>query len=360
MRETCAEGVGTMFLNARYRLMLAAGLLAASTMAVAQGSEKVADRFETGNNTYVRSLLHDKAGSSLWVGTSVGVMEIDLKTVAPRRTFTRNDGLANEYVFAMGIDSQGYNWFGTNAGGASRYKNGKWKTYFPMHGLADYWIYSFANDKNGNLWIGTWAGANKYSMSKLGSSPPMSRNLINEWVYGLGVDPEGRVYGSERRVASPCTMESNGNRGRTRMDLALTIRKRSRRVPIPGWERDHGTTLQPKCRGRASYNPNYVFSILIAKDGSVWAGTWGGGVSRWDGKKWTSLSSRDGLAGNIVYSMAQDELGVFWFGTNKGCPDYDGKTWRTIGSKDGLLDENVYAMAVTPGAQSSGPAPSAA
>jgi ligand-binding sensor domain-containing protein len=92
-----------------------------------------------------------------------------------------------------------------------------------------------------------------------------------------------------------------------------------------------------------------VFSILIAKDGSVWTGTWGGGVSRWDGKKWSSLSSKDGLAGNIVYSMAQDEQGIFWFGTNKGVSRYDGKAWRTIGAKDGLLDENVYALAATPG-----------
>jgi sugar lactone lactonase YvrE len=190
-----------MFLNVCCRLALVVGSLAVSATVFAQGAEKVADRFETGNNTYVRSLLHDKAGGSLWVGTSVGVMEIDLKTVTPRRTFTRNDGLANEYVFAMGIDSQGYNWFGTNAGGASRYKNGKWKTYFPMHGLADYWIYSFANDKNGNLWIGTWAGANRFDV-KTGKFTTYVKELINEWVYGLGVDKEGRVwFGTEGGIS---------------------------------------------------------------------------------------------------------------------------------------------------------------
>jgi ligand-binding sensor domain-containing protein len=55
------------------------------------------------------------------------------------------------------------------------------------------------------------------------------------------------------------------------------------------------------------------------------------------------------LAGNIVYSMAQDENGVLWFGTNKGVSRFDGTNWRTISAKDGLLDENVYAIALTPG-----------
>jgi len=76
--------------------------------------------------------------------------------------------------------------------------------------------------------------------------------------------------------------------------------------------------LSVSSEGPATYNPNYVFSILSAKDGSVWAGTWGGGAARWDGKRWTNLTSREGLAGNIVYSLAQDRSGAIWLGTDKG------------------------------------------
>ena len=78
----------------------------------------VVDRFDVGSGTYVRSLAVDVAANSLWVGSSVGVMEIDLDTHEMLNTFTRKDDLANEYVFAIGIDSRGYKWFGTNAGGA--------------------------------------------------------------------------------------------------------------------------------------------------------------------------------------------------------------------------------------------------
>lgn len=320
--------------------------LSFSIQAADKSGVRVIDSFDVGENVYVRALKVEKSADSLWVGTSVGALEIDLKTSKPRNTFTREHGLANEYVFAIGVDSAGYKWFGTNAGGASRYKDGKWKTYFPMHGLADYWIYSFVNDKDGNLWIGTWAGVNFFNV-KTGKFKTYVKELINEWVYGLALDQEGRVwFGTEGGVSmydgkrwkswthkdglggeNDASLQASANTGlgtRSRHDLATQV------------------------EGLASYNPNYVFSIISAADGSIWAGTWGGGVSRFDGKKWVSLTAKDGLAGNIVYSMAQDEKGVFWFGTDKGISRYDGKTWKTLSKAEGLLDINVYALTVAP------------
>ena len=110
---------------------------------------RVVESFEVGENVYVRALKVEPATRTLWVGTSTGVNEVDLASGKLRNTFTRTHGLANEYVFAVGIDRQGYKWFGTNAGGTSRYRDGQWKTFFPMHGLADYWVYAFANDSAG-------------------------------------------------------------------------------------------------------------------------------------------------------------------------------------------------------------------
>jgi len=69
---------------------------------------EVADRFEVGNGIYVRALAVEPETDTLWVGTSMGVMEIGLQGQELRNTFTRQDGLANEYVFAIGIDSQGH------------------------------------------------------------------------------------------------------------------------------------------------------------------------------------------------------------------------------------------------------------
>lgn len=304
----------------------------------------VLESFNVGENVYVRSLAVESQSESLWVGTSVGVLEIDLATQQVKNTFTRKDGLANEYVFAIGVDTQGNKWFGTNAGGMSRYKDGQWKTYFPMHGLADYWIYSFANQGADILWIGTWAGANRLNLNT-GVMDTFVKELVNEWVYGISLDEQQRVwFGTEGGVS----MFDGQNWQAWTHDDGLGAPNRDGLAP------SKNTGLGTRSRhdlgvlraGQATYNPNYVFSILVAKDQEVWAGTWGGGVSRFDGEKWTNINSLNGLAGDIVYSIAQDVDGTFWFGTNRGLSHYDGKSWQNFGRREGLVDENVYAVVV--------------
>lgn len=328
-------------------LATCAGVAGAQNAQNAGPAPHVIETFNVGDDAYVRALTVEKPTGALWVGTSKGVHEIDVANGKLRRTFTRADGLANEYVFAIGIDKDGYKWFGTNAGGASRYRNGEWKTYFPMHGLADYWIYCFANQKNGDLWIGTWAGANAVDLKTM-KFRTYVKELINEWVYGLAVDAQDRVwFGTEGGVSmydgkvwkswshkdglgagNPNKLLASPNTGlgtRSRHDLGLRSGD-----------------------GAPTYNPNYVFSILVAPDQTVWAGTWGGGVSHYDGKRWTNYTVKDGLAGDIVYSIAQDARGVLWFGTNAGLTRYDGKRWSSVDARTGLLDNNVYALAVAP------------
>ena len=328
-------------------LFACSNALSAETGTKQHTMPRVIESFEVGANVFVRALTVEPGKNSLWVGTSTGVHEIDLASFQVRNTFNRDSGLANEYVFAIGIDKEGYKWFGTNAGGTSRYRDGQWKTYFPMHGLADYWIYCFASQSNGDLWIGTWAGANRVDLHTMKFTTYV-KELINEWVYGLAVDKKDRVwFGTEGGVSmydgkvwrswnhkdglgasNPNNLSSSTNTGlgtRSRHDLGVMTSE-----------------------GTFSYNNNYVFSILVAKDQSVWAGTWGGGVSRFDGKRWHNYTTKDGLAGNIVYSMVQEPNGVLWFGTSGGLSRFDGKNWNNYTKDTGLLENSVYALAVAP------------
>ncbi|MFZ9038069.1 MAG: ligand-binding sensor domain-containing protein [Gammaproteobacteria bacterium] len=308
---------------------------------------QVIEVFNVGPTTYVRSLAIEAGSNRLWVGTSLGVNEIDLDSHALLNTFTRDHGLANEYVFGIGIDPDGYKWFGTNAGGMSRYKDGEWKTFFPMHGLADYWIYAFANDLDGGLWIGTWAGAN-YLDRQTQEFRTYVKELINEWVYGISVDSKGVVwFGTEGGVSrfdgetwtawnhedglggeNPDALPFSRNTGlgtRSRHDLGI----------LAG--------------GKATYNPGYIFSILADHEDTIWAGTWGGGVTRYKNGAWTNLMEKDGLAGNIVYSIAQGPDGSYWFGTDKGLSRYDGKNWDSWNVHHGLPNNDVYAIAIEAG-----------
>lgn len=328
--------------------VVALALVLSGATATAQPRQPwaVRDVFEVGADVYVRALTIEPARGALWVGTSAGVHEVDLASGRLRNTFTRKQGLANEYVFAVGIDRAGYKWFGTNAGGASRYKDGKWKTYFPMHGLADYWIYAFANQRDGTLWIGTWAGVNAFDL-KTGKFTTYVKELVNEWVYGIAVDASDRVwFGTEGGVSM-----YDGKTWRSWTHKDGLGAPNDENLPFSantglGTRTRHD--LSVGAEGKATYNPNYVFCMLAARDGAIWAGTWGGGAARFDGKQWRNYVTRDGLAGNIVYALAEGRDGALWFGTNNGVSRFDGKAWTSFGVKEGLLDRHVYALAVAP------------
>jgi len=307
------------------------------------GDYRVLETFNVGKNVYVRSMKIDRKANSMWIGTSVGVLEVNLTDNSLVGTYTREQGLANEYVFGMHVDKQGNRWFGTNGGGISRYSTDhKWKTYFPMHGLADYWVYSFAEQSDGTLWVGTWDGLSHFDPKKETFKTYIDE-LVNEWVYGLDVDDKDQVWiGTEGGINM-----FDGKTWKTWTHKEGLGAGNEQNLPISdntglGTRSRHNLSVMTD--GQQTYNPNYVFDLIAAKDGSIWAGTWGGGVAHFDGEKWHNFSVKDGLTGNIVYSVAQDEQGGLWFGTNSGLSHFDGKDWTGYTVANGLLDNNIYAI----------------
>ncbi len=47
-----------------------------------------------------------------------------------------------------------------------------------------------------------------------------------------------------------------------------------------------------------------VRSVAIDVEGNKWFGTNGGGVSKFNGTTWTTYNTTNGLANNVVYSIA--------------------------------------------------------
>jgi len=81
------------------------------------------------------------------------------------------------------------------------------------------------------------------------------------------------------------------------------------------------------------------------KNGNLWFGTLGGGVSRYDGKSFTNFTSAQGLANNIVYSIIEDKTGNLWFGTSGGgVSRYDGKSFTTLTTAQGLANNTVWSI----------------
>jgi ligand-binding sensor domain-containing protein len=297
---------------------LACALAVFAASVHAQGKPRIVETFQVGPAVYVRALAVEPARNALWVGTSTGMHEVDLADGRLRATFTRRDGLASEQVLAIAIDAQGAKWIGTAAGGAARFKDGAWKVYFPLHGLADYRVSAFAADRNGGLWMATLGGASRLDR-KSGRFTTYAKELVNAWVYAVAVDAKGRAW--------------FGTEGDVSMYDGKTWR---------AWTEADGVGTADAER------QNYVFAVHAARDGAIWAGTWGGGAARFDGERWTRLTAKDGLASGVVYAIAEDARGGLWFGTDAGLSRYEAGRFANLGTKEGLPNPHVFALAPAP------------
>lgn len=348
-------------------------LLGCTARTIPTQDYKVVATFQTGPGNTVRALRSD--GPFLWVGTTTGVLKTDRFTGRLIHTYTKNDGLTSNYIFTINVDPRGTPWFGTDAGGLLRFDGTAWKAYSKQDGLADPWVYDIDFHPDGGMWVATWNGVSRYDPS----APEGSRfvtytvndGLVNKWVYGLAVDKDGSLwFGTEEGANRFDPSAPKGKQWATYThkdglgapnELALA-RKKTGGEEYEASVKDSGVELAPGRsyaghfhdlsvldeKGKETYNENYIFAIIVDSRGEKWFGTWGGGVSRFDGKRWTNYTTRQGLAGNVVYALERDLSGRIWAGTNHGVSVFNGVTWRSYTKTDGLIGDDVYAIAVDP------------
>jgi len=91
---------------------------------------------------------------------------------------------------------------------------------------------------------------------------------------------------------------------------------------------------------------NAVNCILAEPDGTLLFGTDGGGVSRYDGRKFVSLTDRDGLPrSGAVWGMVREPDGTLWLGPyGEGVVRYDGDEFASFTTKDGLVSDNIVSI----------------
>jgi signal transduction histidine kinase/ligand-binding sensor domain-containing protein len=89
---------------------------------------------------------------------------------------------------------------------------------------------------------------------------------------------------------------------------------------------------------------NSVYAVYQSRDGSVWAGTLSGGVSRLRDGMFTTYTAANGLASNTVASIAEGVDGTMWFATPYGLSSLSKGKWRTYTSREGLPSESVNCL----------------
>lgn len=284
------------------------------------------------------------ANGIVWIGTDGGIARWDGRTLT--RVADRAVPGANQ-ALTMIEDRAGGTWVGTSRGVArlradgglafdSREANGR-----PVTALFE--------DRESNLWIGTPMGIERW---RARTFQTYASGAIGDSQGPVLVDARSRVWfapaagglawfdGSDaRRVAAldgdvVYSIAAHGSAlwiGRQRSGLTQLAEVEGRFVA--------------RTYGVADGLPqNSVFAVMAARNGSIWAGTLSGGVSRLAGGRFTTFSTADGLPSNTVTALAEDSRGIVWLGTPAGLSSYSNGRWTTLSVRDGLPSNEVTAL----------------
>lgn len=95
-----------------------------------------------------------------------------------------------------------------------------------------------------------------------------------------------------------------------------------------------------QCRQFVGELPDSWVTCLETYQGQLWAGTFRGGLCRYDGSSWVPVSE----AGERIHCLLATPAGL-WIGTPRGLVWTDGKQWRRYGRAQGLSGQAVWALA---------------
>ncbi|HEY3372398.1 MAG TPA: two-component regulator propeller domain-containing protein [Prolixibacteraceae bacterium] len=243
-------------------------------------------------NNYVNNLVIDSRGK-LVVGSGSYSKEKDLYEGGISRfdglnwvNYHTTDGLAMDWILSMAVDRLGNTWIGTNGGGVSKFDGSHWTTYTRADGLSANEVWSIAIDKDDTKWFGTSTALTKFDGVHW-------KSYGTGQVMAIAIDTAGNKW------------LGTGSVGLWKMDEAEKLYC----YPIKGKE----------------YN-GFVMAITLDDQGNQWCSN-SVGVSRFDGTSWITYTTDNGLASNEVNCLKADHQGNIWVGTNQGISRFDGVAW---------------------------------
>ncbi len=261
-------------------------------------------------------------------------------------TYTTKDGLADNQIVGIFEDSKGTMWFSTGEV-LNRFDGHRWRHYSLGEETDDPWFGSITfEDKQGNLWFGMsyrfdGKSFKPYLKSKgekdlLGDVKAINTDKIGNYLFGgwqeLAVFngtalrhlnwPRGIKYILKDSQQNLWFATDNGV---IVSDIDDYFKYAGENQRIKG---KHYTTED----GLAH---NDVWTIFQETSGAVWMGTNGGGVSRFDGTRFTNYTIEDGLSSNICYCIVENDERLY-FVTPKGLCRFDGEKFNVYSSDEGF------------------------
>lgn len=293
-----------------------------------------------------RDLAVDSMGV-VWVATLEGLGRIDATGV---RWLTEANGLPTSVLNALMVDQEGLLWLGTLKG-VAQFRGRAFTNYTARDGLADNVVRPIVRDRQGFLWVGTRRGLNRFDGYRWAHYTEKD-GLPSEYVRSLFLDSQGRLWiGTLHGLA----LYANGRFVRVPgfpYDASVLSIVEDHQGDIWLAAQNLGVFRQNGDRFVQVEVPGQTFTdarLLVDRRGYVWI-SGDMGLSRWDGHHWRTFTSKDGMAGNNPYFLAEDLQGRLWFGYHAalGISVYDPEQnrFRTYTTADGLHNDAVYSIGV--------------
>ncbi len=296
-------------------------------------------------NTNINALL-PAANGGLWIGTDAGI------------EFWKDNNLAKPqqpsveplHILALMRDREGNVWVGTNRGLLRITSDG---TLSSERLGSDDEVTAIYEDRDGDIWLGGLKGVERLRDGMF-TTYSTAQGLPSENIGPVYIDDDGRTWFAP--LSGGLYWLKGGQVGHLAIaglqnDVIYSINAGGGEIWVG--RQSGGLTVLSKTNdsfAAKTYTQadglaqNSVYSVHRNRDGTVWAGTISGGVSRLKDGKFTNYSVADGLGSNAINSIIEDHNGTMWFATPTGLTSFADGHWKNHGTPDGLPSLNVRSI----------------
>jgi ligand-binding sensor domain-containing protein/signal transduction histidine kinase/CheY-like chemotaxis protein len=294
----------------------------------------------------VNALIRDRDGN-LWICTDRGLVRWRNGELS-----ALTGGLfAVSELPAILEDNEGSLWVGSSAVGLLRLRDGKFITVGEPEGLQSDMIWTIAPRKSGGLWVGSNLGLGSYVGGRY-QRIPGPRGHENIKVRSVVEDRQGALWVGTLG-AGIFRLDRHGMKlfdrrtGLSGNSVTALIEDRLGRIWV-GTEEGLDLIEQDKIKSMQSLlhtsEPTPIHLIHQDHAGNLWVATWSQGLFVIGEKGTRHLGVADGLPGDYVFGIYEDERGDLWLGTSRGLALFrDGKLISLARYHDPLR-ENIYQL----------------
>ncbi|MEP5763666.1 MAG: two-component regulator propeller domain-containing protein [Halieaceae bacterium] len=255
------------------------------------------------------SAFAEEPDGRIWVGTiggGINLWEVSDNSFEVLSAQAGNDhSLGDNQVMSLLRDSENQLWAGTMRRGISRmnidtgiFENFKHERDRP-ESLSANAVSNIIEDSRGRIWVATYGGGlNQYLGDDRFRHYPGEQTGESEFPSYFLVDIEEGLDGK-------LWLASDGA-GVIRFDP----------------ETENVEVMQYQPDGSNSISGNHIICMLQTKS-ALWVGTRDTGLNRYADGIWERFDYKDGLPGNAIYGILEDDNGLIWLSHSKGLSAYD-------------------------------------